>query len=158
MSFWYIYFISISFSPSGVSRIRGWFPRNCVEKCPCSKDLDTRSCLEAWSQDSGESDLGSQTGKEKKVPRKSLLTCQGRWASIPWIQTQLRAHTHTPHYCPRCSQSKMLNLPQATVPYPNLKAGLTCALLGDTLPNRLLPSRLTEKPLFWCSCGSSASL
>lgn len=32
--------MSISFSPSGVSRIRGWFPRNCVEKCPCDVETD----------------------------------------------------------------------------------------------------------------------
>lgn len=81
------------------------------EKWPCSKDLDTRSCLEAWSQDSGESDLGSQTRKEKKVPRKSLLTCQGCWASIPWIQTQLRAHTHSTLLSP------MLSVKDAQ-PYP----------------------------------------
>lgn len=24
----------------GVSRIRGWFPRNCVEKCPCDAEAD----------------------------------------------------------------------------------------------------------------------
>ncbi|KAF6318089.1 zinc finger DHHC-type palmitoyltransferase 6 [Rhinolophus ferrumequinum] len=24
----------------GVSRIRGWFPRNCVEKCPCDAETD----------------------------------------------------------------------------------------------------------------------
>ncbi|KAM5139116.1 palmitoyltransferase ZDHHC6 isoform 2-T3 [Callospermophilus lateralis] len=24
----------------GVSRIRGWFPRNCVEKCPCESETD----------------------------------------------------------------------------------------------------------------------
>ncbi|XP_070288391.1 palmitoyltransferase ZDHHC6 isoform X2 [Myotis yumanensis] len=28
----------------GVSRIRGWFPRNCVEKCPC--DAETEQALE----------------------------------------------------------------------------------------------------------------
>lgn len=46
MSQWYIsdYFMSISFSTSGVSRVRGWFPRNCVEKCPC--DTETESAPE----------------------------------------------------------------------------------------------------------------
>lgn len=24
----------------GTSRVRGWFPRNCVEKCPCDSDSD----------------------------------------------------------------------------------------------------------------------
>ncbi|XP_022355801.1 palmitoyltransferase ZDHHC6 isoform X2 [Enhydra lutris kenyoni] len=27
-------------SVKGVSRIRGWFPRNCVEKCPCDAETD----------------------------------------------------------------------------------------------------------------------
>lgn len=27
-------------SVEGVSRIRGWFPRNCVEKCPCDAETD----------------------------------------------------------------------------------------------------------------------
>ena len=49
--------------------------------------------------------------------------------------------------------SKKLSLLPAIVLYPNLKADLTCPLLGDALPDRLLPSRLKEMPLFDAPMG-----